>query len=127
MSRLNTLNVSEAISPFERALGPDYNKIVRDIKSLLGNVAKDVTVKHGDWKASAKFKLTAKDGVSVQLPMNNPASIMLCFGMRLNEISVSGKFDIQADIPKECLAWVEKHRGEPALIGDPEETANVPA
>lgn len=116
-TKLQTLNVSEAIAPFAKILGNDFDKIVRDIKSMLGDIKdKDVEVKLGEWKATAGFKLKAKDGHTVQLAPNNPATILLCFGMRLNELANNGSFDVEADIPKACIAWVEQHRKSKAIL-----------
>ena len=106
--------MSEVLSPFADELGDQFDKIVRDVKSLLGRVEKDIETKPGQWKATAGFKLRAKDGHTVQLPLNNPASILLCFGMRLVELADNGGFDVNATIPKECMAWIEQHKKTPA-------------
>ncbi len=110
MSKLNNLNVESALAPFKTSLGKDFPKIVSDIKSLLGRVNKDIVAKMGNWKAGATFKLTSKEGYTVQLPANNPASILLCFGMRMNDLSNSAGCEIVATIPKSCEAWVEHKR-----------------
>lgn len=110
MSKFNNLNPEIALAPFKAELGENYPKIVADVKSMLGRVEKDIVTKDSEWKASTTFKLSNKEGRTVQLPLNNPASILLCFGMRLNELSKNGVFDIQATIPKNCTAWVEQHK-----------------
>lgn len=111
MAKLTTLNVANAVAPFAKVLGKDFDKVVRDISSMLGRITdKEIDVKHSDWKASAGFKLKAKDGYTVQLAPNNPASILLCFGMRLNELADNGSMEVEATIPKACESWVEQHR-----------------
>lgn len=119
MSKLNNLNPREVLSVFSVALGDSFDKIVNDVASMLGRITdKEIIAKHGEWKAGAKFKLTSKEGYSVQLPPNNPATILLCFGMRLGELAHNGQFDVQADIPKMCVDWVAQHRkttAEPTL------------
>lgn len=110
MSKLSNLIVSEALAPFENILGEVFPKIENDVKSMLGRI-KDNEIESNlkKWKATAGFKLKSSEGYTVQLAPNNPAVILLCFGMRLNEISEAGDFDVQATIPKACKAWVEEH------------------
>ena len=110
LSKLNTLDVFVALAPFEKACGDNFKKICYDVKSLLGNVKEnEIIAKQSGWKAGAKFSITSKEGYKVQLPANNPATILLCFGMRLNELAEAGTFEVQADIPKACQAWVAQH------------------
>lgn len=111
ISKLNNLNVETALKPFKTELGNDFPKIINDVKSMLGNLPeKDLISKQGGWKASAKFSLSSKEGYKVQLPPNNPTTILLCFGMRLNELGEAGEFAPQADIPTACRDWISQHR-----------------
>lgn len=119
MSKLNNLNARTALAPFEVELGDSFDKIVNDVSSMLGRISdKEIIAKHGDWKAGAKFKLVSKEGYSVQLPPNNPATILLCFGMRICELATNGEFEVAATIPKVCRDWVAQHRknGEPVAV-----------
>ena len=109
MSKLMNLDVVESLEPFRNALGKSFDKVVSDIKSILGREEKNMKVEQSDWKATARFQLKSKEGYTLQLPLNNPVSTLLCFGMRLNELAANGGFDVEADIPKNCLAWVEAH------------------
>lgn len=106
---LSNLNPEVALAPFRKAIGNAFPKIVADCKSMLGRVEKDIVTKAGDWKASATFKLSSKEGRTVQLPLNNPAAQLLCFGMRFNELCKSAGNDVEATIPKNCQAWIEEH------------------
>lgn len=110
MSKLNNLNVSSALMPFKKSLGESFTKVEGDIKSMLGRLDKDIIAKAGEWKAGASFKLTSKEGYTLQLPLNNPAAQLLCFGMRANELADKGGMDVECTIPKNCEAWVEQHR-----------------
>lgn len=108
--KFDNLIVETALAPFKTSIGDkSFPKICNDIRSLLGRVEKDIVLKDGDWKAGASFKLTRKNGETVQLPANNPATTLLCFGMRLNELGKAGGFEPTATIPKDCIAWVENH------------------
>ena len=102
-------NVSKAIAPFATVLGDNHDKIVNDIRAALGRWNKDAKLTEGEWKASASFKLTRKDGIAIQMPANNPAAILLAFGMRICELEKAGGFEIEATIPKNCEAWIQQH------------------
>jgi hypothetical protein len=116
--KLDTLDISEALTPFNVALGDSKGKIVNDIKSLLGREEKrgetdpkqGITVKLKDWKATAGYKLTRTTGESIQLPPNSPATILLCFGMRFNELAKASETQVDASIPKACEHWVNDHK-----------------
>ena len=111
LSQLNNLNPEVALQPFRAELGEHYGKIVADVKSMLGRVEqKELITTQTGWKISAKCKLTSKDGYAIQLPLNNAAAILLRFGMQLNELADAGKFEVHANIPKECQAWIEQHK-----------------
>lgn len=107
--KTDNLIVEKALTPFKTALGDNMPKIIGDIKSLLGRVEKDIVIKDGDWKASASFKLSRRNGETVQLPANNPATILLCFGMRFVELAKNADCDIDCSIPEQCAAWVKEH------------------
>lgn len=116
--KLDTLDISNALKAFNDVLGDAKPKIVNDIKALLGreekageaDAKKGIQVSLKDWKASAGFKLTRKTGESLQLPANNPASILLCFGMRMNELAANADCEMSCTIPKNCEEWVNKHK-----------------
>lgn len=117
--KLDTLDIATALNPFNTALGESKAKIVNDIKSLLGREEKrgqdegskqGIQVKLKDWKATAGFKLTRSTGESIQLPANNPATVLLCFGMRFNELAKNADSTIEAGIPANCEAWVTEHK-----------------
>ena len=119
------INIIPAIvfAPFEMALGKHWDKVCNDCKSFLGRLEKDIVTTGGDWKVTNTGKLKSKDGNEVALPLNNPMSVLLRFGMQLTEIASNGNFGgayklnkdgnavesigIQAELPKECQAWFD--------------------
>jgi hypothetical protein len=108
--KADNLIVENAIVVFRTAIGETaFPKICNDIRSMLGRVEKDIVLKDGEWKAGASFKITRKNGETIPLPANNPATILLCFGMRMNELAKAGDFDCQAAIPTQCKSWVTEH------------------
>jgi hypothetical protein len=108
--KTENLIVEKAIAPFKNAIGDTaFPKVCNDIRSMLGRVEKDIVLKDGDWKAGASFKLSRKNGETIPLPPNNPATILLCFGMRFNELAKSADCEIEAGIPAQCKAWVTEH------------------
>jgi hypothetical protein len=108
--KTDNLIVEKAIAVFKTAIGETaFPKVCNDIRSMLGRVEKDIVLKDGDWKAGASFKITRKNGETIPLPANNPATVLLCFGMRMNELAKAGDFDCQAAIPAQCKAWVTEH------------------
>lgn len=110
MSKLNNLNVALELSIFQDSLGESFDKVVNDVKSMLGRIkAEEITAKQGEWKAGAKGRITSKEGYTVQLPLNNPASSLLLFGMKLRAIGESGEMSVSAEIPKVCRDWVHQH------------------
>ena len=70
---MNTSNINPAtlLLPFQKAIGPVYDKIVNDTKSWLGRLDKDIVSKGGDWKSSTKGRIMNKEGHTLQLPLNN--------------------------------------------------------
>lgn len=125
MSKFNNLNPEACFAPFAKELGNLMPKLVNDAKTMLGRLEKDIATKSGEWKATASFKLTSKEGHSLQLPPNNPLTILLCFGMRLNELSKAGGFEAVATIPKPCAAWIENLRVVAKINGEPVEAASA--
>lgn len=110
-SILANLDVEVELSPFENSLGKSFDKVVGDVKAVLGRIQdKEIETKNSGWKATAGFKLKSRDGYTIQLQSNNPAVQLLCFAMRLNELAANGEFTVQADIPKNCVAWIEQHK-----------------
>ena len=85
---------------------------------------KDIKTTGGEWKVTNTGKLRSKDGNEVQLPLNNPMSVLIRFGMQLNEVASKGMFGgafkvsedgksvvhcgIVAELPKECEAWFQQ-------------------
>lgn len=112
--KTQTLNIEWALKPFTAALGDSMPKLVNDIRSMLGRVetendGKNVDLKTGDWKATSGFAIKRTDGTKIQLPPNNPATILICFGMRLNELAKAGDMVLEASVPEQCKAWVKEH------------------
>ena len=107
--KFDNLVIENALAPFKSSLGDNMPKIVSDIKAQLGRVEKDIKLTDGAWKASAGFKLSRKNGETVQLPPNNPATILLCFGMRFVELAKNADCSLTAGIPSVCEAWVKEH------------------
>lgn len=114
MPKLDTLNVEHQLAVFTDALGSSYGKIVADTKSMLGRVTdKAITTKAGEWKPASGGKIKATDGTTVQLDLNNPATSLLLFGMKIRAIADVGEMEIQSEIPSVCRAWVNKHANAP--------------
>lgn len=118
--KTDNLIIGKALKPFKSALGESFAKVEADIKSALGREEKKgendpkqgVQLKDGDWKASASFKLVRKNGESLQLPPNAPWAILLCFGMRMNELAKSANSEIESSIPEICQVWVDEHKNK---------------
>lgn len=113
MARKLSEQVGSLLTPFKSAIGESFDKVVLDLSSWLGRQA--ITVDEGQWKTGAGLKLTAKDNHKMQLPPNDPRSVLVWFALRCNEVSAAGEFTIEATLPKQCVAWIEK------------ENASVPA
>lgn len=106
MSKFNNLSPEVAFAPFASHLGKLLPKLTADTKAMLGRLEKDLETKPGEWKATASFKLSSKEGHTLQLPPNNPLTILLCFGMRINELAKVGGMAIQSSIPKACSDFI---------------------
>lgn len=125
MSKLNIVP-QVVFAPFKAALGACWDKVCNDTKAFLGRLEKDITTKSGDWKVTNTGKLRSKDGNEVQMPLNNPISVLVRFGMQLTDIAKNGGFagqyklnedrtevlhiGIEAGIPSECQAWIDQMR-----------------
>jgi len=109
-NKLGNLSPEIALRAFAVALGNEFAGICAVAKTKLGNWEKDIKSEVGDWKCSAKCVLVSKEGHKVQMPPNDAIAILLKFGMRLNEIAEAGQFDVDAEIPKDCSAYVDEFR-----------------
>lgn len=114
-TKLANINVGKAIAPFAEAISGNplvTQAIVNDIKSLLGRELPNLKSDIGDWKLSEKGILSTKEGHKLNLPMNNPAVIMLKFGLRLLEISNAMETEknpvtiVCNTVPTTCLQYV---------------------
>lgn len=113
MATINNLNPETLLAPFAKAIGKQFPKVVADAKSFLGRLEKDIITKNGDWKVSTKGRIVAKDGHTLQLPLNSPMSSLIMFGMRLAEVSGGGKFSVnEATLPEVCQAWIAVNYSE---------------
>ena len=130
--KIDTLDISAVLTPFNVALGDHKPKIVNDIKSLLGreeakgekDAKQGIQIKLNDWKATAKFALKRSTGETLQLPANNPATFLLCFGMRMTELSKAAGCEMQCSIPEVCKQWVMEHSRNKNEVA---KTTTVPA
>lgn len=128
MSKLANLNIANHLSHFTDLQGAVKSEVISDIASLLGKEEVNMISKTGDWKISAKGVLSSKEGHKLQLPANNPAVILLKFGMQLAEIARNAEIEITAEIPKLCEAWLQtkseriaKRQSEESSIETPDE------
>lgn len=106
MSKLANLNIANHLAHFSSINEEVRKEIISDIASLLGKEESNMVSKVGGWKMSSKCILQSKEGHKLTLPANNPAVILLKFGMQLSEISDNGEMSINAEIPKLCDAWI---------------------
>lgn len=112
MAKKLSEQVASVLQPFAKAIGENkFGLICRDVASMLGQ--QTITTVDGNWKTASGLRLSAKDTHKVQLPMNNPASHLFWFGIRLSEIATAGEFVIEATIPKQCEAWIENKEVKP--------------
>jgi len=115
--KTDNLIVIKALQPFRNVLGDSITKIEADIRSALGreekrgenDPMKGVMIKDGEWKASASFKITRRNGETLQLPSNAAWAVLLCFGMRINELAKNADSEIQSTIPEICKSWIAEH------------------
>lgn len=109
MSKFDNLNPEVAFAPFRGAIGEiAWPKVCNDAKAMLGRCEKDIKTTAGEWKISATGKATSKDGNTVQLPLNNPATILLRFGTQIVTLSKNGGMSITSEVPVPCKAWIEQ-------------------
>lgn len=126
---MNTSNINPSVLllPFQRAIGPVYDKIVNDTKSWLGRLDKDIVSKGGSWKTGTKGAIVNKEGHRLQLPLNNPMSSLVLFSLDLRDIATRAGFGgeygttdadgvihtgMQIDLPTVCKAWIEKEQAD---------------
>lgn len=88
MAKLNIIPAN-ILLPFRNVLSDGlHSKLCNDIKSLFGRIEKtDIISKDGAWKCSSKGILESKTGNKCQLPLNNPLSTLIQFGMQVNAIA----------------------------------------
>lgn len=103
--------VESTLAVFRKDIGEAlFPKIVNDFSSWLGR--QSITVTDGEWKATSKLSLTAKDSSKMSLPPNDPRSHLFWFAIRLNEVAKAGEFAIAATVPQSCRAWIDKSKKE---------------
>jgi hypothetical protein len=121
MSKL-PVNPVLALHPFKRVLGTLFPKICNDAKSFLGrlednNGGNDVKSKLGETRCTAKCVLTNNEGHKLQMPPNNPMSLLIRDGLTLSRLDremgtrtekdgVVTSHGIDALIPSYCLDWI---------------------
>lgn len=98
--------VTDALRSFKTAIGTEYRYgiVCNQVASLLGNVKIDTTT--GRWKVSAMGNVTQGTQNKGKLPMNNPAAKLFRFGLALDDLQIAGEFELDAELPKECRAWI---------------------
>ena len=99
-------NVAAILSSFATSIGNTYRfKLVcNQVASMLGQVKIDTT--EGRWKVSATGILTQGTKNKAKLPMNNPAAVLFRFALALDELTEQGEFQVDAELPKPCRAWI---------------------
>ncbi len=107
MSKLANLNVQNHLRHFTSLQDDVLKEVVSDVLSLLGNEEGKMLSAVGDWKMSDRCILSCKEGHKLTLPPNNPAVILLKFGMQLSSIAKAADIDINADVPKLCESWLK--------------------
>lgn len=126
MAKLNIIP-SNILNPFREQLTVELHaKLCNDIKSLFGRIEKtDIVSKDGAWKCSSKGVLESKTGNKCQLPLNNPLSTLIQFGMQLNahadnmgllrynedKVTVED-CGIDSEIPAQVREWVKQQEME---------------
>ena len=114
MAKIENFKVESKLAPFKTVLGVLFEEVMSDCKSLVADAAgeeeKNIVVTSSGWVAGTKGRFVSKDGLTLQLPLNNPLTILLSFGAKLVSISDAGTnqnhaMDIQADLPCACIDW----------------------
>ena len=93
MSKFN-INVKSELFPFREALAQYFDKVVNDTKAFIGreeaaNGGNNVKSKLSGVTITANCILESKEGYKLALPLNNPLSILLRFGMQLTKIDMT--------------------------------------
>lgn len=125
MSKFN-INSAYELHPFKAVLGDLFPKICNDAKSFIGrleteNGGKNVMAKLSGISVTAKCVIKSKEGYSLQMPLNNPMSILIRFGMELSKlddslgnrvVTPSGevKGGLESDLPAQCVDWIQQQR-----------------
>ena len=101
-------DVANMLQPFRSEIGSDgkFTAVCNNVASFLGR--QQVTTIDGDWECSAKCKLVSKDKNEMQLPLNDARSILIRFALNLNKLAKAGEFEVNATLPKQCIAWIDK-------------------
>ena len=101
-------NVEAILSSFKSAIGTDFRfKLVcNQVASMLGQVKIETT--EGRWKVSATGILTQGSKQKAKLAMNNPAAQLFRYALALDELTEQGEFQLDAELPKACRAWITK-------------------
>lgn len=123
-ARFANLQPETIFAPFKDALGLHFARVCDLAKCQLGRWEKDVKSTAGVWKCSDKGILSSKEGHKLQLPLNNPLSILIRFGVQLSDIASKGDFDgvytlndktgvvahcgMQVGIPRTCEDWFQQ-------------------
>jgi hypothetical protein len=126
MSKFN-INPTVELHPFRAAIGEDlFPKLCNDIKSFIGrleteNNGKNVVAKLSGVTVTAKCVIKSKEGYSLQMPLNNPMSILIRFGMELSRLDDSlGNRKIaqdgtvigglESELPSQCTDWISQQK-----------------
>lgn len=125
MSKFNINPVVE-LHPFKTALGDLFTKVCNDAKAFIGrleteNGGKNVVAKLSGVSVTAKCVIKSKEGYSLQMPLNNPMSILIRFGMELsklddslgNRVVLNGEVKasgIESELPTPCVDWIQQQR-----------------
>lgn len=125
---MSKLNIVPAIvfAPFKSAMGVTWDKVCNDASSMFGRWEKDfLKSTSGEWKVTSTGKLKSKEGHEIQMPLNNPMSILVRFGMQLNDVAANMgqlelnedktkviKLGIESRLPKQCIDWIEQQRAD---------------
>lgn len=118
------------LHPFKDALGTLFGKVCNDAKAFIGrlesnNEGKDVKSILSGTSVTSKGVLKSKEGYTLQMPLNNPMTFLVLFGMQLTKLDNSmdnrklsqdkktvESGGIQSRIPSVCQDWIEQQRNE---------------
>lgn len=133
---INTQDISPEIlfRPFRASIGKCYDKVCNDTKAMLGRLDKDIKVKNQGWKAGSKGAIENKYGLKLQLPLNNPASLLILFALQIQHLARNAEFGgeykeghdggvqnegVICKLPASCINWIEQ---ENKSLGKKQET-----